>query len=428
MTKPENIRNGILFFEDCSAGELAAAYGTPLYLMSETVMKKRISEIDEKFISKYDNVSAVFASKAYQTLDMCRLVAASPLGLDVVSGGELFTALKGGVDPEKIYFHGNAKTDEELEMAVDSGVGRIVVDNSDELETLIGIAEKKGKKVPILFRITPGVDSHTHRYISTASLDSKFGIPLERETRNRYVKRAVGSPWVSLKGFHFHVGSQLMENTSHLMALDILINQMAELKEELDFFTQEVNLGGGFGISYNANEQPRPFEEFTDAMMERLEDGCREKNLPRPAVTIEPGRWITAEAGMTLYTVCSVKEIPGVKTWVAVDGGMGDNIRPALYQAEYSAVLAEKASRKCNTHCSVSGRFCESSDILIQKIDLPDPRKGDLLAVFATGAYNFSMASNYNRIRRPAVVLVEGKKHRLSVKRQTFEDLISWDL
>lgn len=428
MKRAENTREGKLFFEDCAASELAEEYGTPLYLMSETVLQSRIKEIEDKFLKKYDRVNAVFASKSYQTLDMCRMIAGSPLGIDVVSGGELYTALKGGINPEEIYFHGNAKTDEELTMAVDSNVGRIVVDNMDELLTLDRIAGGKGKKASILFRITPGVDSHTHQYISTASLDSKFGIPLQKEVRNEYIKNAVACDNIELKGFHFHVGSQLMENDSHLMALDVLIDQLEELKEDLDFTAEEVNLGGGFGISYTGNDRPEPFEHFTDAMMKRLEERCGEKGLIRPDVTIEPGRWIAAEAGITLYRVCSVKSIPGVKTWVAVDGGMGDNIRPALYEADYEAVLTEKMDKPDDTECSIAGRYCESSDILIKETRLPSPAKGDLMAVQATGAYNFSMASNYNRMRRPAVVLVKGRDHRISVKRQSFEDLIAGDV
>jgi len=428
LKKPQNIREGRIYFEDCPAAELADLYGTPLYLMSETTLQSRIDEIEEKFIRKYPNTGAVFASKSYQTLDMCRLIARSPLGMDVVSGGELYTALKGGVNPSKIYFHGNAKTDEELKMAVEAGVGRIVVDNWDELKALNSISREAAKISDILFRITPGVDSHTHKYISTASLDSKFGIPLRKEVRNTYVQEALESSHIHLRGFHFHVGSQLMENDSHLMALKILLVQMKELKEEMGFEMEEVNLGGGFGVSHRAIEKPEPFEHFIDAMMEELEKGCSEFSLKRPHVTIEPGRWIAAEAGMTLYRVCSVKTIPGIKTWVAVDGGMGDNIRPALYQAQYTAVLTEKADKAATTTCSVAGRYCESSDILISEISLPDPEKGDLMALFATGAYNFSMASNYNRMRRPAVVLVKGNQHRLSVRRESFEDLIAGDL
>ena len=428
MKPPCEVRNGQLYFENCRAKDLAKQYGTPLYLMSESFMESRLDEIKRKFIDKYPDAQAVYASKAFQTLQMCRMISHTELGLDVVSGGELYTALKAEVNPKRIYFHGNAKTDEELQYAVKAGVGRIVVDNLDELETLEAIAGAEDKRASILFRITPGVDSHTHSYISTAGIDSKFGIPLQKETRNRYIIKALEYPHINLRGFHFHVGSQLMENDSHLMALDILIGLLKDVKEDLGFLTEEVNLGGGFGVQYTKNDQPKPFEHFTDAMMLRLTEECRKYGLIRPRVTIEPGRWITAEAGITLYRICSVKEIPGVKTWVAVDGGMGDNIRPALYQAEYETSLVDRAGKEGNTPCSIAGRYCESSDILIPRANLPDPAKGDLLAVYATGAYNFSMASNYNRMRKPAVVLVKGDKHRLSVKRETYEDMVIRDL
>jgi diaminopimelate decarboxylase len=428
MKSPWEVRKGQLYFEECKAEDLAEEYGTPLYLMSESSMLERINEIKEKFLDKYPGVQALFASKAYQTLDMCRMISQSPLGMDVVSGGELYTALKAGVDPATIYFHGNAKTDSELEQAVDAGVGRIVVDNLDELESLERIAALKGKTLSILYRITPGVDSHTHSYISTARIDSKFGIPLHEETRDMYIRKALESSHLKLKGFHFHVGSQLMENNSHLMALKILIDLMQDLKVKMGFETEEVNLGGGFGVRYTSHDNPEPLENFTDALMTTLQSECANKNIKIPRVTIEPGRWITAEAGITLYRICSVKEIPGIKTWVAVDGGMGDNIRPALYQADYEAVLVNRADREGNTKCSIAGRYCESSDILIHDATLSDPVKGDILALFTTGAYNFSMASNYNRMRKPAVVLVRGKEHRLSVKRETFEDLIARDI
>lgn len=433
MRSPLNSQNGKLYFDNVPCDDLAGTYGTPLYVISESMIQDRLDEIKRDFLQKYPHTRAVYACKAYQTLDMCRLVTKNGLGLDVVSGGELYTALKAGADPSQIYFHGNAKSEEELTQAVTCGVGRIVVDNFDELEMLaeigekIGFTGKRGEPVPILFRITPGVDSHTHAYISTAGLDSKFGIPLEPAERKRYVDRAVESPYIDLKGFHFHVGSQLFENNSHIMALEILVNLMAELKNQVPFVTREINLGGGFGVNYTKDDKAPKIQEFTGPMMGTLDRLCTEKGLVRPVVTIEPGRWIIAEAGATLYTINSVKKIPGVKTWVSVDGGMGDNLRPALYQAKYECALTDRPEVPGDTPCDIAGKYCESGDVLLRGACLPAPKRGDILAFYTTGAYGFSMFSGYNRNRRPAVVAVDGSNHRLTVKRQSYEDLISLD-
>lgn len=417
-----------LMFDGCDTAELAREYGTPLYLMSETAIASRLAELKRAFMDAYPGSLAVYASKAFMTLDICRTVAAAGLGLDVVSGGELYTAGKAGFPMDRVFFHGNGKTEEELRMAVDMGVGRVVVDNLDELEALDRLALERGRRARILFRITPGVDSHTHRHISTGQLDSKFGIPLDPSVRDAYIGRALGMKGVELMGFHFHVGSQIFENDSHVKATRIALTFMAEVKAASGFVTRELNLGGGFAVRYTEAEAPKPLSYFTDAMMAELSSGCGELRLALPRVMIEPGRWIVGEAGITLYTVTSVKEVPGLRTFVAVDGGMPDNIRPALYGAEYRAVVARGRSGAPTRTVSVVGKCCETGDVLIKEISLPLPRRGELLAVLTTGAYCHTMASNYNRLPRPAVVMVREGRHRLAVRRESYEDMMSREM
>jgi len=392
------------------------------------MIRERLRTIRADFIDKHENCYAVFASKALQTLDICRIVAAEGIGLDVVSGGELYAARKAGFPMDKIYFHGNAKTLGELEMAVDYGVGRVVVDNMDELETLDGVARRKGRRMKILFRVNPGVDSHTHEYISTGHVDSKFGMALVPEVRDAYMRRALEAEGVELVGFHFHVGSQLHTNESHRKATEVLIGLLAELRSAFGFVACELNLGGGFGVRYTVEDEPKPLSYFTDALMADIGEACARLAYPRPRVVIEPGRWVVAEAGITLYSINSVKKAPGRRSYVGVDGGMPDNPRPALYEARYEAVVAARPDAPRDTVVTVAGKCCESGDILIRDIALQDPKPGDILAVFATGAYNHTMSSNYNRLPRPAMVLVDGGKHRLSVRRESYDELLAREL
>jgi len=417
-----------LLFDNCNTLELAKTYGTPLYVISERMIRERLRSVKREFMDKHPDCFAVFASKALQTLEICRIVAAEGLGLDVVSGGELYAAVKAGFPMDRIYFHGNNKTEEELQMAVDYGVGRVVVDNLHELAALGHIASSANKRMPILFRITPGVDSHTHQYISTGQLDSKFGIPLDPSVRDEYINAGLHTPGIELIGFHFHVGSQLHSNESHIKATAVLFQLLKELKQRYGFEAQELNLGGGYGVRYNDNDQPQPLAHFTDALITAVDNHCQEAQLRRPRIIIEPGRWIVAEAGITLYTVGTVKTIPGIRTYIGIDGGMPDNPRPALYDARYEACIANRPHAERNQLVTVAGKCCESGDILIRDIALPDPQPGDTLAVFTTGAYNHSMASNYNRLPRPAMVMVNKGQHRLSVRRETFEDLITREI
>jgi diaminopimelate decarboxylase len=427
------------YFDGVELETLAHEYGTPLYVVSETIIRRRCEELRRSFLERYPGTRAYYASKAFQTLDMLRIIRDEGLGVDVVSGGELYAALRAGVDPSAIIFHGNAKTDHELKMAVEAGVGRIAVDNLEEVYRIEREAARVGTKQTILFRVTPGVDSHTHRFISTGSLDSKFGIPLEPAETARYVQALRACHHVEFAGLHFHIGSQLLENTSHLAALRIVLRFAARLAKEFGLDVRELNMGGGYGIRYLPEDKAPALSEFVAPLMAMVHAWSAEEGLPIPACAIEPGRWIVGEAGLTLYQVIAVKEIPGIRTYVAVDGGMGDNIRPALYDAHYHAAIVGRirgqrcavesdeavASGRSPRIVTIAGRYCESGDILVRDVSLPDPQPGDILALFSTGAYCFAMASNYNRVPRPALVMLKDGAARLSVRRQTYEDLCS---
>ena len=415
-------------FANCDTVELAKKYGTPLYIMSEDYIVERLKEIREDFVEKYPNTRAVYASKAFLTKEMARIVKREGLGIDVVSGGELYTAMSVDFPMENIIFHGNNKTYDELELAIKNNVGRIVVDHIGEVDLIEEIAKEYNKKVNILFRISPGLESDTHKYIQTAQSDSKFGIPLSGKMINMAMDKALEKENIILLGFHYHIGSQLFDNNNHIKAMDIMIGLMKSLKEKYNFITKEVNTGGGYGINYTSEDNRRPLKYFTDAIMEEIEIKCIENNLEKPMVIIEPGRWVVGEAGITLYKIGAIKEIPGIRTYISVDGGMPDNPRPSLYEAKYDAVVANKVNMKEKERYTVAGKCCESGDILIWDIDLPIVEKGDYLAVLSTGAYNYSMSSNYNRIPRPGVVMVKDGVDRLIVKRETYEDLLRNDI
>ncbi len=421
-----NGRNFI--FDGCDTAVLAEKYGTPLYVVSETYIKERCAEIRRDFLEKHPGTKAVFASKAFQTLDMCRLIKEEGLGLDVVSGGELFTALKAGTDPSQIVFHGNNKSAEECEAALHNNVGTIVADSFSELLLLNGIAGRMNKQAPVLLRYMPAVDSHTHRYISTGHADSKFGFSRRALLFERMLEQALAMPNLDIKGLHFHVGSQLTENDSHLLAIDSLTELLREANENLGFIPRELNVGGGFGIQYAGDPERKPLAYFTDPMMQKLTKWFSVQGFPLPSITIEPGRFIVGEAGITLYRIGTVKTTDGGRTYAAVDGGFPDNPRTALYEAKYDSVAVEKIDAPKDSTVTIAGKCCESGDILIWDAKLPSLERGDLLAVLCTGAYNYSMASNYNRIPRPALVMVSEGKERLSVRRETYEDLIAREL
>lgn len=415
---------GILYFDGCNTVELAKEYGTPLYVLSETAIVKKCSDIRDTFLNKYKKTRAAYAAKAFLTPAMCRIIEREGLCIDVVSGGEMYTAIKAQFPAERIEFNGNNKSIEEIEMAIDYNLGRIIVDGLDELSLIEKVCKEKGKKTNILYRITPGVKSDSHDYIVTGKKDSKFGIPLDSEIIFPAIEQAIKSELVNFMGLHFHVGSQLNDNSSHLKALEITLNIIKEIYLRYGFITPEINVGGGFGIQYTNEDDRRSYSYFLDPLMEGIEGFSKELNIERPEVVIEPGRSIVGEAGITLYTVGTIKEIPGLRKYVSVDGGMTDNIRPALYHAKYMGIAANKASEMKTDIVTICGKCCESGDILIKDVQVAPLDRGDIFAIFTTGAYGYSMANNYNKNPLPAVVLIKDGKSEIIVRRQSYEDMI----
>ncbi|HOT21876.1 MAG TPA: diaminopimelate decarboxylase [Sedimentibacter sp.] len=418
------IKGNTLYFDGCNTVELANKYGTPLYVMSETAMVDKCKEIKDTFLNKYERTRAAYASKAFLTLAMCKIIEREGLCLDVVSGGELYTAIKADFPAERIEFNGNNKSIEELELAIDYNIGRIIVDGFDELGIIEDICKKKGKKTNILYRITPGVKSDSHDYIVTGKKDSKFGFPLDDDVIFPAIEKAINSPYINFLGFHFHVGSQLHNNESHLKALKISLKLIKDTIDKYNYVTQELNVGGGFGIRYTDADDKKPYAYFLDPMMAEIEEFSKRMDIKRPEIVIEPGRSIVGEAGITLYTIGTIKDIEGIRKYVSVDGGMTDNIRPALYQAKYECVIANKAAQPSTDLVTISGKCCESGDILIRDAYIPLAERGDILAIFSTGAYGYAMASNYNKNPFPATVLVKEGKSEVIVKRQTYEHMI----
>ncbi|QNO14652.1 diaminopimelate decarboxylase [Alkalicella caledoniensis] len=424
MTNPSNFH-----FAGCDTVELAKQFGTPLYVVSEDIINVKCQQIRELFLNKYPNTKVAYASKAFLTLAMCKIIDREGLGLDVVSGGELYTAINADFPMEKVMFHGNNKSYEELVLAVDNNVGRIIVDNFFELDMLASIAKDRDKIVSILFRVAPGIGGKTHEYISTGQTDSKFGICLEGNMVQMAVKQAVASPNIDLKGFHFHVGSQLFDIHGYLSSIQVVLRIMRELKSTLGFVAEELNIGGGFGINYtDGDEETKPLSFFVDPIMANIKTGCEIVGIDMPTIIIEPGRWVVGEAGITLYTVGAIKEIPEVRTYASIDGGFPDNPRPALYKSKYHGILANKADKVADKTVTIAGKCCETGDILIWDLQVPQIESGDTLAVLKTGAYNYSMASNYNRLPRPAVVLLSGGKPQVIVERECYQDLIAREI
>lgn len=415
-----------LIFAKCDIVKLAKEYGTPLYVMSENKIVENIREIKNSFDNKYERCKTYFAAKSFLSKDMIRTLIQEDICLDVVSAGELFLAKSLNFTPDKIAFHGNAKTDFEIEQGVEYNVGKFVCDSMSEIKVIDEYAKKSNKLCNILIRVTPGIESNTHEYISTANIDSKFGVPLQNIKES--VELCQNLKNIDLLGFHFHVGSQLLDNKSHLLAVDIMLNLIKEVKEDLGFETKVLDLGGGFGIKYIDGDNPLAISSFIDPMYEKIEYFCAENHLFRPNLVIEPGRMIVGEAGITLYTIVGIKEIPNVRVYASIDGGFPDNPRPALYHAVYDAVIANKMNEELTNVVTIAGKCCESGDILIKDLHVPDLERGDILAVKSTGAYNYSMASTYNKNPIPAVVIIKDGVPRVSVKRQTFDELFVRDM
>lgn len=414
------------------AAELAKRLGTPLYVMDEQYIRDMCSVYRDTLEKEYEgNGLALYASKAFSCMAIYKIVESEGLGVDVVSGGELYTALKAGFPAEKIYFHGNNKTYDELTYALDSNVGTIVVDAYAELDLLDSLCKERNREQTILLRINPGVEAHTHRYIQTAKTDSKFGFSVADGSAEKVAKYALQKEHLRLKGFHCHIGSQIFEKESFALAVAKMLAFMASLKNDCGFEASVLNLGGGYGIWYTDEDKKissAGYAEYLRTIIKTLKEKADEYGLRRPYLLIEPGRSIVGEAGITLYTVGNIKEIPGIRKYVAVDGGMFDNPRYALYQAKYTAILANRANESAEEVVSIAGKCCESGDIVCANVSLPKAKSGDILAVLSTGAYNYSMASNYNRNRIPPVVLVKDGKADYIVKPQTYEDLVRNDV
>ncbi len=421
-------REGRLLLGGVRAADLAREFGTPLYVMDESRLRETCREYVRAFSAAFPASRVFFAGKAFCVMAMCRLAYEEGLGIDVVSIGEIHTALRAGVPATRLILHGSNKTADEIVLAVRVGVGRIVVDNFYDLELLGALTEQTGNTLDVLLRLTPGIEPHTHKAIQTGGVDSKFGLGILDGSAREAVRRTLDAPRLRLRGIHCHIGSQIMELAPFEMAADAMMEFAAWMARDLEAPVEELNLGGGLGIRYLPDDRPPAIREYAETLAGVVLRRARQDRIPVPMVMVEPGRSIVGGAGATLYTVGAIKPIPGVRTYVSVDGGMYENPRPALYGAKYEAVLADRLDEPRDQTVTVAGRCCESGDVLVWEAQLPDPRPDDLLAVFSTGAYNYSMAGNYNRYPRPPVVFVASGHARVVVERETIEDLLARDV
>ncbi len=410
--------------------ELAHTHGTPLFVLDEATLRASAKAYKETLAAVYPGASLpLYACKANMNMGLVKLMEQEGMGLDVVSGGELYTAIQAGFPMARVLFNGNNKTVQELELAIHHGVGRISADNFNDLELVHQIAAAKNKKVDLLLRVTPGIECHTHDYIKTGHVDSKFGFDLSQLPQAIEFILETARDTINLKGLHAHIGSQIFEVKPYEDLIEIMLNIYYNIREQYSgLVLEDIDLGGGLGVTYMGQDDPPAVPAALQRIAEKLAYYAKRLNYPLPRLLVEPGRSMVATAGLTLYTVGSTKEVPGLRKYVAVDGGMGDNIRPALYQAQYSAVVANKMNAPVEETVSIVGKYCESGDVLIKGLLVPRMESGDILAVFGTGAYNYSMASNYNRFPRPAVVLVDAGKAHVLVQRETYETIIQQDL
>lgn len=420
---------GHVCFAGVDTTVLAQKYATPLYLLDENKIREKCRIYQDAMKAAFGaDALPLYAGKALCIKDIYRIMREEGMGIDVVSSGEIFTAARAGFPMERAYFHGNNKTDADISYAMENGVGYFVCDNEEELFAIEREAAARSIRQNILIRVAPGIDPHTHKAISTGSVDSKFGAAIETGQALALVALALKQPHVSLEGIHCHIGSQIFETQPFIDAAAIMVNFAAMVRDELDYTLREINLGGGMGVPYLPEHERIDYAKNIDEIARSMRACCDERQFPMPRVRMEPGRSIVADAGMTLYTVGTLKSIPGFRNYVSIDGGMPDNPRYALYQSPYTVLMANRANDDCDTVCTVAGRCCESGDLVQECVALPKPQRGDLLAVLTTGAYNYAMASNYNRIPRPAMVMLNGGEDRLILRRETFEDLIRNEL
>lgn len=421
-------RHGHLCIGGCDCVDLAKEFGTPLYIFDEDTIRAKCREFQREFTSRYEDTLVIYASKAFVNLALASIIKEEGLGLDIVSGGELAVAQAVGFPGDKVYFHGNNKTPEELTQALIYGVGCVVVDNFDEIELLSSLAHKNGIKQKVMLRLTPDVDPHTHQYTTTGVLDSKFGFPLATGQAETAVKKASSAPNLTLEGLHFHLGSPIVETSPYQKAMDIVLNFASTMCKKYGIQLRQFSPGGGFAVKYTLDSHVPTTAEYAEAITSKLSRLTSELGLAKPKLIIEPGRAIVAQAGIALYKVGAIKKIPGIRNYVCVDGGIGDNIRPALYGAKYEALVANKVWQTESVKVTIAGRYCESGDILIKDVMLSPVDTGDLIAIPVSGAYSIPMSSNYNLVPRPAIVLVKKGKARLIRRREDYKHMMSLDL
>lgn len=418
---------GHLTIGGCDAVELAHKYGTPLVVYDVSKIRDQIRRFEKVFAANHVDYAVSYASKAFAAIAMYQVAAAEGAHTDVVSGGELYTAIKAGFPMDRVSFHGNNKSRKELEMAIRHHVGMIILDNFHEIDLLADLLEENDAQIKVMLRITPGISAHTNKYIQTGQVDSKFGFDLQSGQADEALEKVLANPRMEMLGLHAHIGSQIFELAGFEGVADKLVEVAAHWQTKYGYQAQVINVGGGFGIRYVSADHPLMPEDFVDAIIKAIKQTIAKTNLAMPAIWIEPGRSIVGPAGYNLYTVGSRKDVPGLKPYVTVDGGMGDNIRPALYQAKYETVLANDPQAPIKEHVRLAGKYCESGDILSQDQGLPATKPGDVLAMLDTGAYGYSMASNYNRNPRPAVVFVENGHDQLVIERESYADLVRLD-
>ena len=420
--------NGMLTIGGIRVDDLVKEYSTPLYVLDEDTVRNNIRNFKKSLDENYEKGMVLYASKALNCLELCRIANDEGIGLDCVSAGEIYTALTAGFPAERIYFHGNNKTEDELEYAIDNNIGVIIVDNYYELDAIEEIAKQKKKTVKVMFRIKPGIDAHTHDFIRTGQIDSKFGFALENGEAYNAVKSALDRENLKLIGLHCHIGSQIFDDRPFMEAARVMMKFYKKIKDEFSLELDQLNLGGGFAIKYLETDEHIGYDTYMKEVATIINDYCKENALKVPMILIEPGRSVVGAAGITLYKCGSIKEIKNIRNYVAIDGGMGDNPRYALYESDYEVLIANKLNEPADYKATVAGKCCESGDLIQENVVMPKPEKGDIVAVLSTGAYNYSMASNYNRIPRPAMVMVKDKKSRVIIKRETFEDLVRNDI
>lgn len=425
------IKNGHLTFAGFDTTELAKKYGTPLYLMDEDKIREKVRIYKKAMKEAFGEESfPLYASKACCFKRIYEIMKEENMSIDLVSPGEIFTAKKAGFPMEKSFFHGNNKTDSDIAFAMECGVGYFVADNIGELSAVNEIAKEKGLTQKVILRLTPGIDPHTYEAVATGKVDSKFGVAIETGQAAKMVADALSFSNIRLSGYHCHVGSQVFNDDGnvYIEAATIMLEFVKEMKEKHNFDIEILNMGGGFGVRYTDNDPYLDIAQSIKTLADHIKSLCEKLSLPMPKVLMEPGRSIVADSGMTLYSVGTVKEITGYKNYVSIDGGMTDNPRFALYGSAYTVLLANRMNEEKNFVCDVAGRCCESGDIIQPSVEMPRPQRKDIIAVLTTGAYNYSMASNYNRIGRPPVVMLSGGKDYIAVKRETFEDLTKLDV